>query len=854
MRGFTFLVDRISTWVGHAFSFLIIGLTLLVAWEVFSRYAIGNPHAWAFDAMNMLYGTFFMMAGAYSLAKNAHVRADILYGFFRPRTQATLDLLLYVAFFVPGTIALTYAGYYFAAESWAINERSNITAGGPPIYPFKAVIPVAGTLLLLQGAVEIIRCLICIRKGTWPSREEDVQEVDVGKLKTMIQVEDEGSRKSSDENAPGRGGKAKIRKELWFGFSLMAVILTVVLAFTPWGNLLDGHLNREDLGVVGLLMLATVVVAIMLGFPTAFTLMGMGVLFAWLAYRNVNPDLAVRQVLDLMVQRAYAVMSNDVLIAIPLFVFMGYLVERAALIDRLFKSLHLALARVPGSLAVATIITCAIFATATGIVGAVVTLMGLLAFPAMLRAGYSVKASAGAVTAGGCLGILIPPSVLLILYGATAGVSVVQLYAGAFFPGFMLAFLYVGYVIVLAKLNPETMPPLPESERHVEIPAYARALAARSGNAVAGLARALRGRSGLDRRTVWKQLSIALLPALMVAGILTLSYRVATAPEAIAVDVQAESLAPADLQEGEETEESDAKDERKPAAGIESGKPAAAAEERVERSPVPLWYWLVFGLGVAAIMLLYWLLSWERLEIFKMLLASFFPLAILITAVLGSIVFGLATPTEAAAVGAFGGFLLAGGYRFVAYRRWFGWSSRTALATVKDLGPIVKESSFLTAKTSAMVCWLFVGSSIFSTAFALLGGQEVVEKWVLSLGLSPVQFMLLSQFIIFLLGWPLEWTEIIVIFMPIFIPLLPHFGVDPLFFGLLVALNLQTAFLSPPVAMAAFYLKGVSPPHVTLNQIFAGMMPFMGIQILALALLYVWPQIGLWLPGLLYVR
>src|SRR5687768_15337023 len=235
----------------------------------------------------------------------------------------------------------------------------------------------------------------------------------------------------------------RIRKELWFGFSLMAIILATVIFFMPWGSISNGHL--------GLLMLALIVVGIMLGFPTAFTLMGMGVFFAWLSYRSVNPDLAVVQTLDLFVQRAYGVMSNDVLIAVPLFLFMGYLVERAQLIDRLFRSLHLATARVPGSLAVATIVTCAIFATATGIVGAVVTLMGLLAFPAMLKAGYNIKIAAGSVTAGGCLGILIPPSVLLIVYGATAGVSVVQLYAGAFFPGFMLAALYVGYVIILAK-------------------------------------------------------------------------------------------------------------------------------------------------------------------------------------------------------------------------------------------------------------------------------------------------------------------------------------------------------------------------------------------------------------------
>jgi TRAP-type mannitol/chloroaromatic compound transport system permease large subunit len=252
-----------------------------------------------------------------------------------------------------------------------------------------------------------------------------------------------------------------------------------------------------------------------------------------------------------------------------------------------------------------------------------------------------------------------------------------------------------------------------------------------------------------------------------------------------------------------------------------------------ERAPVPMWYWITLGVGLLLGALFYYTLTLKRLEIFKMLLGSFVPLAALILIVLGAIVFGLATPTEAAALGSFGGFVLAWAYRQLNME-------------------VVKESVFLTAKTSAMVCWLFVGSSIFSAAFALLGGQELIEKWVLGLGLSTIEFLILSQVIIFLLGWPLEWTEIIVIFMPIFIPLLSHFQVDPLFFGLLVALNLQTAFLSPPVAMAAFYLKGVSPPHVTLNQIFAGMMPFMAIQVLALFLLYMFPAIGMWLPSVLY--
>jgi TRAP-type mannitol/chloroaromatic compound transport system permease large subunit len=671
----------------------------------------------------------------------------------------------------------------------------------------------------------------------------------------------------------------KIRKELWFGFALVAIILIPIAVLMPWGHMTNGHL--------GLLMLALIVVGIMMGFPTAFTLMGMGVFFGWLAYRSVNPDLAERQILDLMVQRAHYVMSNDVLIAVPLFVFMGYLVERAALIDRLFKALHLAMARVPGSLAVATIVTCAIFATATGIIGAVVTLMGLLAFPAMIKAGYNVKVGAGAITAGGTLGILIPPSVLLILYGATAGVSVVQLYAGAFFPGIMLAGLYVGYIIVLALWKPALMPPLPESERRVNLPALAQSLAKQGRNALVGLSRALTSAGGVAKRSVVGQLIITLLPLLFAVAVLGITYRVATTPEVVdttglveagsvdttnAVDEESGGLSsPPGSDEGdtglqeppaEETTAAGAPppqpQSEKPAAAAApaaaEAPPAAAPAPAQERLPAPVWFWVMLGLCAAGLAILYMVWNWERLEVFKMLLSSFFPLALLILAVLGSIVFGLATPTEAAAVGALGGALLAAAYRFINHwrERSGGGPASVIWATVKDLGSIIKDSSFLTGKTTAMVCWLFVGSSIFSAAFALLGGQEIVENWVLSLGLTPVQFMILAQFIIFILGWPLEWTEIIIIFMPIFIPLLPKFGVDPLFFGLLVALNLQTAFLSPPVAMAAFYLKGVSPPHVTLNQIFAGMLPYMAIQVFALFLLYMFPGIGLWLPSVLY--
>jgi len=663
-----------------------------------------------------------------------------------------------------------------------------------------------------------------------------------------------------------------MKKGVWWGLVMMALVVIGLFWVMPSReNMTNGHL--------GLLMLGLIVVAIMLGFPTAFTLMGLGTMFTWFAYYSVDPSTAVRQTLDLMVQRAYWVMNNDVLISVPLFVFMGYLVERANLIQRLFKGLHLATARIPGALAVATVVTCAIFACASGIIGAVVTLMGLLAFPAMLKAGYNTRLAAGAVTAGGTLGILIPPSVLLILYGATAGVSVMQLYAGAFFPGLLLAGLYIGSIILYAKLKPSAAPPLSEEDKRVELPKFAEDLSRDGSNAVAGLSGALMGRRTADvpRPLLLRQLGIALLPALAAVLLMGSTYLGVTAPEEVvdegvvamgfaAADEQAQAEA-GGLQEPEEAwglqepeeawglqepEEAGGLQEPEGAGELQEPPGAAAGEAPAEtasvaapaagaapdeapatRVPAPLWFWIVLGLCLASVAVFYVIFDFARLEIFKMLLGSFFPLALLILGVLGSIIAGLATPTEAAAMGSFGALLLA-----VVYGRF----------NMKML----KESVFLTARTSAMVCWLFVGSGIFAAGFALLGGQEIINAWFTSLDLSPLGFMLLAQVIIFLLGWPLEWTEIIIIFMPIFLPLITQFNVDPLFFGLIVALNLQTAFLSPPVAMAAFYLKGVAPAHVTLNQIFLGMVPFMLLQILAIFLLYMFPQIGLWLPSLVY--
>jgi len=439
-------------------------------------------------------------------------------------------------------------------------------------------------------------------------------------------------------------------------------------------------------------MMGSFIISILFGFPICFTLVAMGTGFGYYAYATSDQlsHVFLNNIFDLLVNQTYSVMINDVLVAVPLFLFMGYIVERANIMERLFYSLNIAARIVPGAMAVAALMTCAVFATAVGIVGAVVTLMGLLAFPALLKAGYDEKLASGVICAGGCLGILIPPSIMLILYGAVSGVSVVRLYAGALIPGFVLAGLYIMYVIGRSWLNPKLAPKPPKEQ--------------------------------------W--------------------------------DIPFKELA-------------------------------------------------------------------------YMILTSFVPLAVLIMAVLGAILFGLATPSEAASVGAFGSLALAAAYGELTWER-------------------LKQSVYLTMRTSAMVCWLFVGSWTFSSVFSYLGGHFVIEEFVLGLNLSPVIFLILAQMIIFLLGWPLEWSEIIIIFVPIFLPLLDLFKIDPLFFGIIVALNLQTSFLTPPMAMSCYYLKGIAPPHIQLTTIFKGSLPFLAMVLISMVILYTFPVITTWLPSIVY--
>ncbi len=574
---------------------------------------------------------------------------------------------------------------------------------------------------------------------------------------------------------------------------------------------------------LGLLMLGLIVGAIMMGFPTAFTLMGLGVFFGFYAFYVPGEYWFDNRVFDLMVQRAYGAMTNDVLIAIPLFVLMGYVMERGALVDKMFYSVQLVFRRVPASLAVTTLVVCAFWGMATGLVGAVVVLMGVVALQPMLRAGYDVKLSAGVIAAGGTLGILIPPSIMIIVYAAVAGQSVVKLYAAAMFPGLFLAFLYVLYVIGRTILNPAIAPPLTEEQTRIPVPDWMRRFQeAYSPNIALALVRSLLSPSRaatiktedgpLTYRRLLANTGVMLIPFTMTAGILSLLWwYVVIHPQRGAEDA--------------------------PQGMEQLGAPAAEATGPAVDAGVSTSFYVTFAiLAVAATVMIvryYLRMNAERLQVVKLLSSSVMPMALLIVLVLGAILLGITTATESAAIGAAGALLLALQARTLNWKR-------------------TKEAVFLTAKTTSMVCWLFVGSALFSAVFALLGGQSLVEQWVLSMNLTPVQFMILSQAIIFILGWPLEWTEIIIIFVPIFLPLLKHFGIDPVLWGVLVFVNLQAAFLSPPVAMSAFYLRGVAPAHVTLNKIFAGMMPYMLIVIICMVLMYLWPGLTLWLPNYLY--
>jgi TRAP-type mannitol/chloroaromatic compound transport system permease large subunit len=672
---------------------------------------------------------------------------------------------------------------------------------------------------------------------------------------------------------------------------------------------------------LGLTMLGLIVVAIMMGFPTAFTLMGLGMIFGYIAFLDPAHHWWQNRIFDLIVQRTYGVMTNDTLLSVPLFVFMGYIMERAALVDRMFHAVQLAFRRVPASLAVTTMLVCAFWGIASGIVGAVVILMGVIAMRPMLNAGYDVRLASGAITAGGTLGILIPPSVMLIVYAAVAGQSIVKLYAAAMLPGFFLTFLYLIYILGWAIINPKIAPKLAPDQYRLTVPDWLKRLERGPSRSVFFGVIAATFRPGLVRNAttpdagrvsyglILNNVLALMVPLALTAGTFAAAWwyvviynaptvQTVGAPAASITPLQspAPQAAPAPTEEkpqelGEaEFEVKGAEPQRSADAPPEEMSTLGESTAQSTAGKVPAhfygWFWGLAAFSALVLGYYYWRMDGEQFEILKELSASVVPLGVLTVVVLAVILFGICTATESAAVGALGALYLAVIAKFP--RQAYGWSvvgviggvalgwahadfvellvsgslgatfagtvvpMLQNLRTSPELRQNIKEATFLTAKTTAMVCWLFIGSALFSAVFALHGGQSLIERWVLSMNLSPLGFQFTAQMIIFLLGWPLEWTEIIVIFCPIFIPLLSHFQIDPILFGTMVAVNLQAAFLSPPVAMSAFYLKGVSPPHVTLNQIFAGMMPYMIIVCLCLVCMYIWPGMTLWLPEFLY--
>lgn len=434
--------------------------------------------------------------------------------------------------------------------------------------------------------------------------------------------------------------------------------------------------------ILAMMMFAAVMVGIFLGFPVAFVLAGLGLIFGFIGWGEV--------VVHQMVSRTFWIMMSDALPAVTLFVFMGCMIERAGIAEKAFNILQVALGPVKGSIALATIVLCTLFAAGTGIVGAPVTVMGLLALPAMLRRNYDIPLATGSILAGGTLGILIPPSIMLILYGPLAGLSVAKLFTAAIFPGLVLSGLYLIYIIIRCHLQPHLAPCLPPEER-------------------------------------------AIPPLKLIVSVLT----------------------------------------------------------------------------------------------------GMLPFFFLIVAVLGSIILGMAAPVEAAAVGAVGGFMLS-----LIYRK-FSWQS-------------LKEATYATLRISTMVLIIAVGASIFTGVFLALGGGNVISDFLMGLPLGPFGTLVVIMAIIFLMGFLIDWIAILLIFIPVLAPIIPKLGFDPLWFALIVAVNLQTSFLTPPFAISIFYLKGVAPQGVEVTQIYRGVIPFVMLQLIGLSLVIIFPEIVLWLPSVVY--
>ncbi len=783
-RPITAAIDVLNYRAGQLIALLMVPLIIVVVYEVFSRNAFAilqdagfedlarslglGPTLWVYDTSRMIAGVLFMAAAGYGLMRGVHIRADFLYRNWSDKTQATVDAMLYLLFFMPSMIFFTIVSVEFWWLAYSRGETLALdSAWGPLLWPARLAMPVGGLLLTLQGLPEIFRAFHKMGK----------------------------------------------ERERYFVMALpvyvVALLWLVLAIFAPdlvpggeWFTDLMSARPQMDRATIGLIMLCAMLFVIFIGFPISFTLIFLAFVFGiW----GANFKLTTL----LMTLNTNSTMLNDQLMAVPLFVLMGIVMESAGLMERLFSSIQMIMARIRGALFIAVLIVSTIFAAATGIVGASVTLLGIMAGATMSRSGYNVQLAAGTITAGGTLGILIPPSIMLIVMGPVLEVSTLDLFRGAFIPGALLASLYLIYTLGRCWLNPSLGPILSEEDQ----PDTSRFYGAEVALICLGVLTVCRV-FGLG-------LGGAFAGTIPFAGLLILAVTCFVAYSAY-----------------------------KSLTILRIVLPIAVLFHfymifaRIgEDGALP-----IFPIVLAAFMVL---LAWLARPIYSKeadggfyfsdlwneFFAGLMPPTILISFALGSILLGLATPAEAAAMGAFGSIVLSMAYR-------------------KFTIPSFFDSLIKALEITVLIMFLVAASNFFGAQFSALGTPKMLTELLLGLELAPVMILIVVMALIFLLGWPLEWVPIVLIVVPILLPtvdaLWSDLGFDNrqqmmIWFGILVAVNLQTAWLSPPVALSAYFLKGVVP-NWDLKDIYLGMMQFMLVQLVGLVLIFIFPQLVLWLP------
>ncbi|MCP5086557.1 MAG: TRAP transporter large permease subunit [Rhodobacteraceae bacterium] len=781
-RPITAFIDVLNYRAGQIIALLLVPLIAFVVYEVLSRNldailidagmgglakALGlGPTLWVYDTSRMIAGVLFMSAAGYGLMRGVHIRADFLYRSWTDKTQASVDATLYMLFFIPSMIFFTVVSAKFWWLAFSTGETMAIdSAWGPILWPARTAMPIGGFLLLLQGIPEIFRAFHKMGK----ERE-----------------------------------RLFVRALPIYLIALTWLVLAIFAPdWVPGGEwFTDVMKARPGLSkpTIGLIMLFAMLFVIFIGFPISFTLIFLAFVFGiW----GANFKLTTL----LMTLNTNSTMLNDQLMAVPLFVLMGIVMEAAGLMERLFASIQMIMARVRGALFIAVLIVSTIFAAATGIVGASVTLLGIMAGATMSRSGYNVQLAAGTITAGGTLGILIPPSIMLIVMGPVLEVSTLDLFRGAFIPGAILASLYLLYTLGRCWINPDLGPILTEEDQ----PDTSNFYGAEVALICLGVLTICRvfglGLGGTFGGVIpfGGLVALAIILAIAYTAYSKLNVLRIVVPIAVLFHLYMIYVNIGD-------------DGALPTMSIVLGafmmllaflgRPIYSAEAEKDFYFSDLWNEFFAGL---------------------------MPPTILISFALGSILLGFATPAEAAAMGAFGSILLSIGYRKFSVSSFF-------------------DSLIKALEITVLIMFLVAASNFFGAEFSALGTPKMMTELLLGLDMSPYLILLMVMALIFLLGWPLEWVPIVLIVVPILLPTVESLELHGLsrydmmvWFGILVAVNLQTAWLSPPVALSAYFLKGVVP-NWDLKDIYLGMMQFMLVQLLGLALLFLFPQLVLWLP------